>query len=87
MPLRFLPACFIAKSSVAKEPNMPLAHLSAQNMTEAFVAATARSEAADLRADLGVFVLPPVLGEERVADDETRVNSEGYTSRIYQCCY
>jgi hypothetical protein len=37
--------------------------------------------------DLGVFVLPAPLSEEAVAEDDTRVNSEGYTSKIYQCCY
>jgi hypothetical protein len=66
---------------------MPLAQHSVENTSETAFVAFARSQAADLRADLGVFVLPPVLGEERVADDETRINSEGYTSRIYQCCY
>lgn len=37
--------------------------------------------------DLGVFLLPPALEEENVAYEDTRANSEGYTSRIYQCCY
>jgi len=37
--------------------------------------------------NLGVFVLPASLSEEAVAEDDTRVASEGYTSKIYNCCY
>jgi hypothetical protein len=36
--------------------------------------------------DLGIFTLPPALAEEAVVTDDARLNSEGYTSRIYMCC-
>lgn len=36
--------------------------------------------------DLGIFTLPPALTQENVVADDTRLNSEGYTSRIYMCC-
>lgn len=33
-----------------------------------------------------VFVLPPFLADEAVVEDDTRMDSEGYTSRIFNCC-
>ncbi len=39
------------------------------------------------RQDLGVFALPPALDEEILVDESTRVDSEGYTSKVYNCCY
>ena len=64
---------------------MAIVQLEDANNTFCQTAATATGSEAV--AELGVFVLPPALDDEAVADDDTRVNSEGYTSRIYMCCY
>jgi hypothetical protein len=33
-----------------------------------------------------IFVLPPFLAKEAIVAEADDLNSEGYTSRIYQCC-
>ena len=33
-----------------------------------------------------IFVLPPLLVEEKVQLQNGTRNSEGYTSRVYMCC-
>jgi len=33
-----------------------------------------------------IFVLPPFLAKETIVAEADDLNSEGYTSRIYQCC-
>jgi hypothetical protein len=33
-----------------------------------------------------IFVLPPFLAKEAIVAEADDLNSEGYTSRIFQCC-
>lgn len=66
---------------------MAIAQLPLEEATNSFCRAAPTTIDSTPDAELGVFVLPPALDDEAVADDDSRVNSEGYTSRIYMCCY